>query len=367
MLFSKQHNMGYLNPTTLDALILVPLCTIIETIICITWFWKLYTHSQAAIMEQKIATISHTTIASNSTLDVSKPTHTHSASSSKQISDDIRKPEDKSISHSLSELVSIQKWLASASFIFGFIFCWLSLILMLASSIQSNSHTECIHLWQYASMLLFAILMRFMLYTYYMTRTYFIFQATLHEIAYTRMKCYVGTMSILYCICIAMFVYTAVTCQHTLFLLVGALTWVSETILAVICVKLSVNRLFTLYHMNKPKENDTELGKQKHKKRNDHWEILMRVSTKISVLTLVAIISTNVIVCCFAIISRFQYSLTVVDNVINTLCLLLSFAAFENHYQMLCKGCDQCTLKCCTQHTGCVRCCCCIYDRCNLG
>eukprot|EP01084_Bolivina_argentea_P283492 485552_1 len=377
----------------IDVFILIPLAAIVETILLIIWFCKLYSDSRRVNEQNMIemarcrSTSSITT--NNNTTEMSsnmssnestkeQPTCIDSksnqmpptspdiiiAKSNTQISKtgdttmyDIKVHKSRSHSEStqgsLAKLKPIQKWLASISFICAFMFSWGTIIYVIIGTLFPGL-TEMDHCMIHTSTLLMALWQRFTLYTYFVVRTYIIFKGSLHQISYNKIKCYCMTLGILFIIITILFYITGYIdgCGVGLNLLIGMFSFLLEMVFAITCLKMSVNRLIKLYHSSKKMMNE------KDKRAEKHLEKLMNVSTKVTVLTLAAVLSTICNV--FFFVPSSMLSGTVVDTVFNTICLLLSFVVFDRQYKFLCKCCDLCMLNCCKKHSQCVKGCCCV-------
>ena len=155
--------------------------------------------------------------------------------------------------------------------------------------------------------------------------------------------------------CIIFYKYTGFSdgCHSGMNQLAGLLNFLLEMSVSIFCLKISVKRLIKLYLSSKTMTNT-----KRDQRMEKHLSKLMHVSTKLTVLTLAAIISTMVNVIFFA--PNGLLSGTFLDTAFNTICLLLSFVVFDKEYKFLCKGCDLCMFSCCTRHTKCIKGCCCV-------
>eukprot|EP01084_Bolivina_argentea_P283493 485554_1 len=384
----------------IDVFILIPLASIVETIVLIIWFYKLYSDARG-VNEQKLVEMARARSTSsittnNNTAEMSSNMSSNESTKEQPISIDsksnpmpatspdiivaksntqISKTDDttiygsssnknkikahKSRSHSestegsLAKLKPIQKWLASISFICAFMFSWGTIAYVIIGTLFPDL-TKKDHCMLHSSTLLMAVWQRFTLYTYFMVRTYVIFKGSVHQISYNKIKCYCMTLGILYIISSISFCVTGYVdgCGSGMNLLIGTCNFLLEMVFATICLKMSVNRLIKLYYSSK------KMIKEKDKRAEKHLEKLMNVSTKVTVLTLAAVISTICNIMFFA--PQMLLSGTVIDTVFNTICLLLSFVVFDRQYKFLCKCCDLCMLNCCKKHSQCVKGCCCV-------
>jgi len=262
---------------------------------------------------------------------------------------------------SMTKIEPIQRWWVSTAFILAFLFVFSTLIYVISDEFtpNNNSNEKCIENFQaskeHSAILLIAVWQRFAVYTYFIIRTYLLFKSTQYAISYKRLYVYLGTLFIVYTMQGIIFLYASFTCNTNLFLLITMISLLTEMFLAIFCLHLIIHRLFKSY-----RSWQDILAADKDKKAQKRLNKLIKVATKITVLALCALMSTNINVMVFGG-AGLAMSGTVMDTAVNSICLLLTFAAFERTYKSLCKPCDQCVLSCC-ENTKCVRCCCCICD-----
>ena len=184
---------------------------------------------------------------------------------------------------------------------------------------------------------MFVIISRYCLYMYYLRRLYVTFQDSIYNISnrkYLVLKVVISTLYVIYILYYIVFEITVgyiINSSHLPVYIVrsrAALSMLYDVIFGISLLVLFTRRLRGLMKVNMNMYNNKE---EQHMNK-----VLKNAVIKTTILATVTVLSTFLFFLSLFLIRDFAFIPSLLDPLINSLCLVLSFNAYKEIYNILC-------------------------------
>ena len=327
---------------------------IVQTLILVSWIYKAYYYTKINKIMGRIHSNleASTTVVSSIQMNDTKLSSNAGSSASEMSGNDTidittksdmnMKSHHKNIKVKRRKHLDISKSLKNAtlfSILFSCLYCYWSGI---GYYFEIYYEGTSIDIWfdiNFNYSLVFISTSRMILYYYYLRRLYITFQNSSFDISKKRYKCIKWLLIYIFIIITLLFIIVQIIhinikdIEPIWYMSLG-LSVLFDNIIGICLLVVFIRKLNSLNNMD-CNDNENIAVKEQQKK-------IKNIAKKLSILVLTCVVST--IITLILYIFFFAYYISLLDLIINSLCLLFSFQMYEKPYNFFCYFCKICCI-----------------------